>query len=1761
MQGCDDVQVPMLAIVLGNESSLTALHHEWQAFPHGATYPDFRRLLEPYVRPPSTSRTSLRASIAVLRERGMPRRSTARLTPGSASSRPRSRQFAVPTSPPLAGASDYAGSNRDADRGRRVRSREELAGAAARPVDVVKQLFNRVDIHNQQRVSWENLVNYLVAEASVDTTGTKLLTSASNQYTFSRRLRGKPKAVQQQRKPTEGTSAEALTYHRFHRDVKDTAKAAAPRAGAADLDDDQPTSATADDEDLALIRFLDGLPGHRSLFFVSSRSNPFMLYSKETLERVFSAPPELLPDGIPSAVAYLPTCDLFLCYSPDDRLLRGWFSLLSVHVVTTTVRPLLLEGLVRRMRTMPRKSPSFAEHAETVFLGDSFGHILRVTAPRGRGGGIEFKLAQTYANLHTRESGGLVDFCVYGGHLYSSGFDGRLVVTSLANGQSSELGSTLNEHLTALVYVAGHNWVVAATSCGRELLWWEAHSHSSLPGAAFDPAGFGMHSGGIIALSYVASSDQVVSADCDGTVKVWDVTTQRCVQSFRSARVPQPRGRSVGGAPVEELKVSGTNPRATAHSGTGLVAGNLASLLVNLGLLALLPAGAGQASHLGGPQCHSLIYNDVTQELMCGFVNTIICWGLHGHANPRVCDAEEVCYDIFYEIRTCTFLLLSATRVSVWDGVHGYFRGALSHVARSGVSQTGAEIKAVCVDELGSRLFISFHGGGGVVVHSTHALAADAGQCTPETAVQWWSPRAPGSNGEQPYVEQMHYSSVLRTWIAITSSGALLVQTEEDNQEVLFSSTISVSTAPLTLMRLSEQLGLVAVADAQKAVYVYDMHAWTDAPSTKLMTAFGGLVDMLFLDNAPALVTVHTGGVCRCWSCAPTAERFELLGVLCHPQHPAPDVVTTMTVETERAAAAAAALERAQMGSTGGSRGRHQPGQTQLPPLSRANLALASGSRDGGDGGAAAAMLRSGVFASRPPSSAGGSRPATATVRSSQRPPSRAAGYGGGNAPAASFADYSVTVNEATAAFKDSLGSLGNSGQEDARERLSGQDELNATLQAMTEMSACAEFTCATYDGRRHYLFLGDSEGAVHTYRMCALLQAYKLPRCALTSRPAFSLAASASLRGAGSEVQQHLSLFVRTVHVHVGPSAVPESVTDAGVSQQGRRRRERSGVVCVRWIGDRGVLATTGHDHEVWFLNSECQRLACLSAERAPPRPEDPDRPLTSTGSRPATSSREAARLTSGLANFSGTFNASFQAPVHGFTLPPIPRSDEAGADGASAFPVTEKQPCCCTHNTAELSSSSTTAGATAVDGADGAAPSEEKPSAAPADPASFLDDPDSPMYAAKGRSRVPSAKPGSRRVSPKSAAPPAAIGAAPQQSRSGTVLQDFFQRGEAPRNAEGRPPRSPGPSRPASPQQVPSDGEARPGRPTSPSARGAKGASSHNAANRPRSASSMAPCPSSASSESQIHLHEWQARDLAGKRETRGMKPQAPVQPASHNTLVHVEESKGHSCAVAPTQMLLSPLTNAYRPAGRPATVVQHGLEPGEAAAPTEAGVGLSAASLTENATTRSTVRGAAAVLSDNSSTGPLVAFGADGEAQSIDLWTLLPAAATAETAATASLPRSGSGGPLCVAGSAVGHLGAAVESAGLQATPPLPQRSALLSASGTMHGRRRIHPPRPPATLAPRHRSVGGSSSSMAPATMDNPATSTKRASTTFAAAASAMPTSPNSLSASRLMSPQLPRMLAYTSAVDGDSTLQLYSSGLHEALRRRRRWDDK
>ncbi|KPI86082.1 hypothetical protein ABL78_4843 [Leptomonas seymouri] len=1310
--------VPCLALIFGDEESLTSLHYHFAAFPRGVTYPQFRHILLPYLHSEPEADAEQETTIVLLpplpgfpdaQQAPRPPVFTQDLSfptpPIVARATPRgSFAGAVTSSPREDRAQEHQNANRGQARLRRVRTRHELAGLCAAPVDPIKQLFNRIDVENEQRVTWNNLLDYVVAEAATGAAEACYSTNRSTIYSFSRALRcsakqRRPKArgpsSQHQQSGSARRPTEALTYKRFHLDLCGT-QAAVPRT----VTRNDSSGTIYIEDDLAIIRILDGLESHSSVFFVSSRSHPFLLYGKQSFERAFTAPPDMLDGSVPTAVSYLSDIDLFLCYSTDDRLLRGWYSLLAPSIATVAVSPLLVESFVRRMRTMPTNSPTYAEYSESVFLGDSHGHVMHITAPRGRGGGMEFVVQRTYKGLHSRSSGGLVDFCLYGSYLYSSGCDGRIVATSLITGQLSLVGSVEREHLHALVYIPEHNGLVAATTSTRRLLWWEAGSQGALPGVPFEPVGHGDHAAAIVAVVYVAESDYLASADCDGVVKVWEMATHRCVQSFQSSRMND-GGVSGSGGSEEVTPGSTLTSRGRMKRDTGAVNNSVSSagrdmmMLTHNGLHSLLSESAG-ANQVGSAKCHSLAYCSQTEELMCGFANSITCRGLRSSKSPYMCDAEELCQDILYDARHQTFLLWSATRLSVWDGVHGGRRGVLDRTKLKNSSPTRAEIKAVCLDDLGSRIFLSA-GDGNVYVYSTQTLLTNAANGVDESCLLWSDANfVTGANSKPTpaFVEQMYFSSILRIWVGITSGGMLLVRTDLGSQQTVPTATVSVSSCMLTHLRVSEELGLVAVVDSQHVVYLYDMEAWSDVPKTRSLAQYGRIVDLTFLDTAPVLVTVHVGGVCQCWSCPPAVECFEVLGTLYHPQFTPP-------------------LRNKKEGQGDASHPVDATASDCVSPLAKLPASTAT------TGDSTTSMTTRAAHPTLPHRTP--DRPLTSTSRENRplfigvdtsRPGIAKSGAGERN-------DYKDAV-EAGALGSVKEGHLSASGSHtwanntvdlDNAHRTGSHDGQSPTLEALIVTPKAVakslsraenDFTSVSYDGQSHHLFLGDAHGVVHIYRMCEILQRYKLPRCSYYARTAFSLFAKRLHQrickgkdGGERDINDEPAVAVfhpvllRSVDVHVchrdRSVARKRSLSLAAATrlphheQQSKpkpRKHVAGGVVCVRWLASRGVLATSGNDHEVWLLNAEGDKLGFFSSERAPPQPKS-----TALSSSLLQQSKALGRESLAMSLISRKSAALDDALIlqRPFFLPPAEPVEEY-AHGSAAQPA--GMPECCTHS-----------------------------------------------------------------------------------------------------------------------------------------------------------------------------------------------------------------------------------------------------------------------------------------------------------------------------------------------------------------------------------------------------------------------------------------------------------------------------------------------
>ncbi|KAF5225627.1 hypothetical protein ECC02_001391 [Trypanosoma cruzi] len=105
-----------------------------------------------------------------------------------------------------------------------------------------------------------------------------------------------------------------------------------------------------------LVRLVHTLPDHKSVFAIASRADPLLLVSKEDFSVVKRFSFKDFDNNHPQLIEYLPVPDVLLAYSVNDKTLRGWWNAVSVHRMGT-LSPLYLGDTIRRIRTQPWKFP------------------------------------------------------------------------------------------------------------------------------------------------------------------------------------------------------------------------------------------------------------------------------------------------------------------------------------------------------------------------------------------------------------------------------------------------------------------------------------------------------------------------------------------------------------------------------------------------------------------------------------------------------------------------------------------------------------------------------------------------------------------------------------------------------------------------------------------------------------------------------------------------------------------------------------------------------------------------------------------------------------------------------------------------------------------------------------------------------------------------------------------------------------------------------------------------------------------------------------------------------------------------------------------------------------------------------------------------------------------------------------------------------------------------------------------------------------
>eukprot|EP00796_Vickermania_ingenoplastis_P005334 gene5334-3833_t len=697
---------------------------------------------------------------------------------------------AIPTPAPV--ENDFAVGTKPWFRRSRQRSMEELAGKVV--VEPLKAIFNHIDRQNRLIISWDDMVQYLVEESGHRTSS---MEETCRTYTFSRKMKGNNEVEESW---LINNAADPIGIKKLlKKQTSNNAKKAPTNRKTAWETFAPPVEVP----ERLLIHFIHGLPGHM-MFAVSTRSTPLALYKKSDLKHFRTLTPEELGNTVPEMVEYLPQPDTILCYSTSDASIRGWTFLLSKNN-TTSLTPLKIDGQVQHMRTCTDHFP------HSVFVGTTQGNVIRVDVPSLRSG-TEMRIVQVFDNLHDPGCGGVVDFVVSETHVFSTSFDHRILSINIQTGNKVVIGNCI-ESVYLLEYSAMFS-LVLGVSYKNELLCWDAKGLAAVPGTAFHHALEKEHFHRIKRLICVKDLPHCLTIDTLGCVKMWDLRMQQCIQTT-----------SVNGTTTDVA-----DPEAVYG----------------------MKGKADDSSN--SYSMHTIVdatYFEELHEMVSCTSDTIYLLQYNLREDVSLCDFDQV-NRVFYDVREKPFVLQGSTRISTWDALGGYRKRVVDRALTYSIPPAKRDIAALCVDDVGSRIFISVSTSE-IEVHDTKNMNVPLEVISTSSVLT-----------------DMIYSNFYKLLAGVTPDGTLFLRNEEERIPSTFG--MRISSTGLYSLTISEELGLLACCDEKGHLFLHDIKK-VENPS-QVCRVDRRVLCCKLLGSSPILASGHDGGDICLWSCPPIAEVF-----------------------------------------------------------------------------------------------------------------------------------------------------------------------------------------------------------------------------------------------------------------------------------------------------------------------------------------------------------------------------------------------------------------------------------------------------------------------------------------------------------------------------------------------------------------------------------------------------------------------------------------------------------------------------------------------------------------------------------------------------------------------------------------------------------------------------------------------------------------------------------------------------------------------
>lgn len=676
-------------------------------------------------------------------------------------------------------------------RNARLSSKEELTREST--AEPLKNIFNLIDRRNSLAISWEDVLLYLVEECTQKTAS---FNQTYRAYSFSRKM-----------KNNKVEESWILMSTGSHEDISPTKKKVILRNTKKNFCPAVHTAWKSFTPSVVpplffLPRLIHSLPGHW-VFALSTRSTPLALYRKSDLSHVKTFTPADLGSTTPSFLDYLPRLDTIFYYSSEDSYLRGWTFLLSQNN-SSSITPLRIEGAVQKMRTSPQYFPF------SVFLATSHGKLFRVDVTFNRSGS-DLRVVKVYEGLHDYQKGGILDFAVSETSFFSTGFDHRILSINIQTGQVTVIGSS-KECVYLLDYCPTFSLVIGV-SYQHELLYWDAKGLVAVPGTPFNCAREKGHFHLIKKLVCAKDLPHCVTVDCNGEVKMWDLKALECVQTIRID------GRSADVVDEESIYLIKTTPAASA----------------DIFIEPIVDVAYFEESH----------------ELVSCTKDTLYLLEYNLKEDVYICDLDQVS-QIFYDVRERTFILQGSTRITTWDAISGVRKRFSDRAFFPEISSERKDIVALCVDDVGSRIFVS--------LRTKEIEVFDTISTSTPIELLRISTQLP----------EMLYSSYFKLLLGLSEDGRIFYRNEEE--EVPCNVVSKIASTKLYSLSISETLGLLAYCSFGGSLFLHDLRKMDGAPQS-----FSVSQPILFcklLECAPILASAHEKGNITLWSCPPIAEVF-----------------------------------------------------------------------------------------------------------------------------------------------------------------------------------------------------------------------------------------------------------------------------------------------------------------------------------------------------------------------------------------------------------------------------------------------------------------------------------------------------------------------------------------------------------------------------------------------------------------------------------------------------------------------------------------------------------------------------------------------------------------------------------------------------------------------------------------------------------------------------------------------------------------------